>query len=54
MGTATTSTGSTAFFEFLDHTHGEIQRQLQSLRGLMDAIDDQGLTPTTRALATQA
>lgn len=54
MGKASPAGDSSSLFEFLDHTHREIQQQLQGLRELMDTMDDQGLTPATRALATQA
>ena len=42
---------SIAVFEFLDSTHQEIQRQLQQLRALVDAIEREGLNPATRAQA---
>lgn len=53
MSASAPTTGTSAFFEFLDQTHRDIQHQLQNLRELMDAIDQQGMTPATRALAAQ-
>lgn len=40
-----------AVFEFLDHTHQEIQRQLQLLHKLVDAIESEGLNPSNRVTA---
>lgn len=40
-------------FEFLDETHREIQHQLGQLRGLIDAIEAEGLTSAHKPLAQQ-
>lgn len=42
---------SIAVFEFLDATHQEIQRELQLLHTLVDAIENEGLNQTNRGTA---
>ena len=42
---------SIAVFEFLDATHQEIQRELQLLHTLVDAIENDGLNTANRASA---
>lgn len=44
---------SIAVFEFLDSTHREIQRQLQQLRALVDAIEGSGLNQANRERARE-
>jgi hemerythrin-like domain-containing protein len=53
MNAAAVTHPSKAVFEFLDHTHRDIQQQLQRLHALVDAIENDGLNAANRELARQ-
>ena len=45
---ATTARPGDGLFSFLDHSHQEMQRMLLALKGVVDAIEMDGLTPAVR------